>query len=117
MRKNELIELLNSIDGNPEVFLWNSCVGDIQPLIKLNKDVLQKTKVEYFLKLLNLEEKESGKSPSTLDDAKRLLKKMHWERNKFISLDDKNHRKKSIVVLEPGEAGKTSWDRLGSIKY
>ena len=34
MRKNDLIELLQSIQGNPEIMFWNDLVGDVVPLAK-----------------------------------------------------------------------------------
>jgi hypothetical protein len=34
MRKNDLIKLLQEIDGNPEVSLWNGFVGDWMPISK-----------------------------------------------------------------------------------
>lgn len=117
MRKNELINLLNQIKGNPEVHVWNGYVGDIQPLSKLHEDVLQKERLNYFHKLLNMEEKDGGKVLSTVDEAKQILKKVHWQRSQFTSLNDKNYRKKNILILEPGPAGKTGWDRTGSVSY
>lgn len=32
MRKNDLIKMLESIKGNPEIMFWNGIVGDVVPI-------------------------------------------------------------------------------------
>lgn len=48
MRKNDLIELLQSIKGNPEIMFWNGLVGDVVPLTKNIFPIeLHKNSLEY----------------------------------------------------------------------
>lgn len=35
MRKNQLIELLQQLKGNPEIVVWNGLVGDIMPIAEI----------------------------------------------------------------------------------
>ena len=63
MRKNDLIKMLESIKGNPEIMLWSNVVGDVVPIsskmeeVELYKDSLEyKQRVyenEYILSLKN----------------------------------------------------------------
>ena len=47
MKKNDLIKLLNTIEGNPDVVLWNGFVGDYQDISKeLVKDDLLKISLD-----------------------------------------------------------------------
>ena len=50
MRKNDLIKLLQTIEGNPEIVLWNGFVGDYQNISpKLVEGDLVKKTLEYYL--------------------------------------------------------------------
>ena len=50
MRKNDLIKLLQAIEGNPDIVLWNGIVGDYQNIsTKLVEGELYKQTFEdYF---------------------------------------------------------------------
>ena len=128
MRKNDLIALLNTIEGNPEVMLWNGFVQDCthiskelvpHDLVKMNKD--------YFLKTCEIEEQVNRKDWSykltdvELKDCLDSYKKHHdWGFNEFVDDEDikqKRYNKKKIVLLQAKISGKTYHDRLGKMEY
>lgn len=48
MRKNDLIKMLESIKGNPEIMLWSHLVGDVIPISSKMEEVdLYKDSLEY----------------------------------------------------------------------
>lgn len=48
MRKNDLIKMLESIKGNPEIMLWSSLVEDVVPISsKIEEVELYKDSLEY----------------------------------------------------------------------
>lgn len=56
MKKNKLIELLQTIEGNPDIYLWNGFVGDwvdIDP--NFVEDYLVKESVEHKFNCLKME--------------------------------------------------------------
>lgn len=129
MKKNKLIELLQQIDGNPDIVLWNGLVGDYQHISsKFIKEYLTKLKfdtyishVEFEIKrdLNNFDYKLSG---NEIEELKKDYKKYHkWEYNKFIDMDSEFHKsmykKKNVVFLQSNPRGEVYWDRNGNISY
>ena len=56
MKKNDLIKLLNTIEGNPDVALWNGFVGDYQDISKeLVKGDLVKMSLDWYLEMCRIE--------------------------------------------------------------
>ena len=137
MRKNDLIKMLESIKGNPEIMLWSSLVGDVVPIsskmeeVELYKDSLEyKQKVyenEYILSLKNGEltdlpdETEfHEKLKSLRQEAEAAYKKEKYEYRLYMNeklIKSGMLKKKKVVVMQPRIVGKSSWDRFGEIKY
>lgn len=126
MRKNELITLLESVKGNPEVMVWNGLVEDFQPLAKtLNSTQLQKLTLKGYKEHVNWQMQKEGGLP--FDDNKIAeMYKAHnigeWQHFAYYppseaDVKDGFYKSKTIYVLEPKLAGKTYTDRLGSIDY
>lgn len=137
MRKNDLIKMLESIKGNPEIMLWSHLVGDVIPIsskmeeVELYKDSLEyKQKVyenEYILSLKNGEltdlpdETEfHEKLKSLRQEAEAAYKKEKYEYRLYMNeklIKSGTLKKKKVVVMQPRIVGKSSWDRFGEIKY
>ena len=137
MRKNELIKMLESIKGNPEIMLWSSLVGDVVPIsskmeeVELYKDSLeykQRTyENEYILSLKNGELKDlpdetefHEKLKSLRQEAEAAYKKEKYEYRLYVNekiVKSGTLKKKKVVVIQPRIVGKSSWDRFGEIKY
>ena len=130
MRKNKLIELLQAIEGNPDMFVYNGLVDDIQP-IKNMKDVLitdklYKPSYDYILTGLKMDwcnYHHTYDIPSTVLEeleckAKLQHKHIEWEEhNPHYGTSDIYSRSKNICIIQPSAAGKSTFDRLGSTDY
>jgi len=134
MRKNKLIELLQQIEGNPEVHFWNGFVEDFMPisenidsfiLVKESKDFIFKNLIFKHMREYNiLDENEVAdevreRLKVVADDA---FKRREWDfPNEYVPEDEYktrygNHRKK-ICLIQAKPRGKTTWDRMGNIDY
>lgn len=124
MRKNDLISLLEGIKGNPEVKLWNPYVGDYNPILDVQTDVLYKESVSFILGWLKAEiYQREQRWELTSDELKSLelkAKEIHKEReyalpNEYVTEEEKDRwyqkRTKSIIVLSPKKVGKISYGR------
>lgn len=137
MRKNDLIKMLESIKGNPEIMLWSNLVGDVVPIsskmgeVELYKDSLEyKQRIyegEYILsvrngKLADLPDETEfhEKLKSLRQEAEAVYKKEKYEYRLYV--DEKlvksgTLKKKKVIVIQPRVVGKFSWDRFGEINY
>ena len=88
MRKNQLIELLQGIKGNPEVMVWNGLVDDYMPLGSVDTNTLYKQSVDFIYKSLvyNYQERNNSfdKPPVEIQEkfrekATQLFKKETYE--------------------------------------
>ena len=124
MRKNQLIEILKNIKGNPEIMIWNGIVEDVQPIAKeVVECKLYKLSFEGYKEKVNLQRVYMENLPELLDDELKALYKRHkigqYEAFNYYPPDenDKAYNKKTVFVLEPKVTGKTHFDRLGTITY
>lgn len=137
MRKNDLIQILESIKGNPEIMLWSNLVGDVIPIsskmeeVELYKDSLEyKQRIyenEYILSLRNGELTElpdttefHEKLKSLRQEAEAAYKKEKYEYRLYMDeklIKSGKLKKKKVVVIQPRIVGKTFWNRAGDIDY
>ena len=124
MRKNELIKLLQGIEGNPEVRLWNPYVEDYNPILDVQVDTLYKESASFIFECLKAEIYQREKRWELTSNEVELLefqaKQIHKEReyglpNEYVTEEEKDRwyqkRTKSIIVLSPKKVGKTSYGR------
>jgi len=100
MKKNDLIKHLQSIEGNPEVKIYNGYVGDFMGIHKPKSAKIHKMSNKKRLNFVNLERKGEG-----LPETDELVKQDNWELTKE-SFDDQN---KTIILLEPKSRGLKSY--------
>lgn len=137
MRKNDLIKMLESIKGNPEIMLWSHLVGDVIPISSKMEEVdLYKDSLEYkqrvyeneyilFLKnggLTDLPDTTEfhEKLKSLRQEAKAAYKKEKYEYRLYMNeklIKSGTLKKKKVVVIQPRIVGKTFWNRAGDIDY
>jgi hypothetical protein len=55
VRKDKLIQLLQAIEGNPEIKLWNGMVGDWMDINKLQEGYLYKESLAHYLESCRIE--------------------------------------------------------------
>ena len=122
MRKNKLIELLNNIEGNPEIYLWNGFAGDwmdINPTITC--DLLVKQSKEFIKGRVEHECKCDGiKYSDEIVDAN--FKEQEWEfPNPYLAPEHYprwyGKHQKTIYLLQAKTRGKKTFDRLGGMEY
>ena len=129
MKKKDLVKLLKKYPEDEEVFIWNGFVGDWQDFIiqeiSLVKEIYQH-KARFDVRQLCMERK-SWKIP--LSDVRKIYKehknishKDDWDTpNQFVPLEEYpewyGDQQKEIILLEPKERGKKTFDRLGTINY
>ena len=129
MRKNELIALLNSIKGNPEIIMWNGYVEDYQPIGSAEEYTLYKEQKSHIAECVLLRKmRDLGTFDNvTLCEQDLALvdiidKGRQWEfPNQFFTEEEVKcvygNRKKRVVILNAKRRGRTSFDRLGSMCY
>lgn len=128
MRKSELIKMLESIEGNPEIVLWNGFVGDymhIDP--KPIKGDLVKMTESYYLEscrmgdAVHLKKWDYQLPKDEIEFLKKNYKKVcKFEVNSYVTLDDikeKKYTKKRVVFLNAKIRGEKYSDRLGDMCY
>lgn len=125
MRKNQLIDYLQSIPGNPEVLLWNSFVSDwhsIKPCVTK----LTKLDKKYFLESCRLErcidtnDWEYQLTAEELQQAEESYSNHEYEHNESVcqkDLERKRYKQKQVIMLQGKPRGVKTWDRLGNIEY
>ena len=131
MRKNQLIELLQGIKGNPEVMVWNGLVDDYMPLGSVDTNTLYKQSIDFIYKKLVYDYQERNNSfdkpPIEIQEkfrekATALFKKETYELpNMYLDQDQFSdwygNNKKAIISLNPKPTGKVSEGRSCNITY
>ena len=131
MRKSKLIQLLQQIDGNPEIYIWNGLVDDFMPLKKIYPDKLYKTCTQFIYKQLIYDWKFTNNTfePPSQEICNSIMKKAikasksakYETANQFLEAEQYiewyGNRPKNIIALYPSNTGKTYEDRIGQITY
>jgi hypothetical protein len=129
MRKNKLIEILNAIEGNPEIMLWNGYAGDYMDINKeLVSGSLVKMTFDYYLQSCKMEHIRDNSekdwnfefSEEETERLRKYYKTFQWEENEFVSIEDiekKRYTEKRIFYIETKPRNKTTWDRVGKTTY
>ena len=116
MKKNDLIEMLQGIEGNPEIVIYNSVVEDFQFLDGISSRVkLYKLKRQYFEKIAALELSENI-SPEDIPNGdfqqlvkdRKLYSNCKWELPENLLVRNLSDTvSKKVVVLFPKQRGKS----------
>ncbi len=131
MKKNKLIELLQNIEGNPDIYLWNGFVADwmdISP--NFIEDTLVKESVEFKLDCLKMEWCRDNNTFEIPDDiltslsdlAHKQTSKQTWDfPNKYVEQSEFKRwygkNKKRIILIDAKRKGATYSDRIGDMSY
>lgn len=128
MKKSKLIEMLNRLEGDPEIKLWNGMVGDWMDISKelVPSDLVKQT-LEHWLEMCRVQECRERRDwdYQLPDEEVAALKKDYnrintWELNPFVTLEDvqeKRYKLKNIYILNAKTKGVKAFDRLGDIDY
>jgi len=124
MKKNDLIKLLQSIEGNPNILIYNGFVEDYQDLDKeYIEDTLYKYDKTFIRNIINMERTHHGVLSNISDKEFDIRwKKEDWDfKNEFFGEENIKTRygknKKKVVLFNLKSRNKKVWDRMGSIEY
>lgn len=128
MKKNDIIKMLQAIEGNPEIVLWNGYVGDFQHIdSNLVRGTLVKQTLSCYLETCRLagcrdRNDFSYQLPEAeVEELKQLYKKVcKWEENWLVTENDikeKRYSQKTVFYLQGKLRGVTYSDRCGSVSY
>ena len=124
MKKSKLIRLLNEIEGDPDILLWNGVVGDWQniQLVPSNlyreklASVIESTETRYKLDRKDWDYQLTEQERA---EVKKFYPKDYpWHSADFITeATEHRYSKKAVVFIDAIPRGVTTWDRLGTIEY
>lgn len=130
MTKNQLIAILQTIEGNPKICIWNGYVSDYNEVEKVDMLELVKETVDFIESTLKDEYRVENKvatipeevKKDILNTAKSLHKQAKWDLpNPYVTGERFKRwygmKSKKMVLLTSKPRNKTSHDRLGSIDY
>lgn len=128
MKKNDVIDMLQKLEGNPEIVLWNGFVGDYQHIDSVPAEgILVKQTLAHYLEMCRLQDcvdRNDRNYQMSADEVER-LKKMYkkvckWEENQFVTLEDikaKRYSMKKVFYVQAKKRNERYHDRLGSVDY
>jgi hypothetical protein len=130
MKKNQLIEQLQKIKGNPEIKMWNGYVEDWmniqlceQEFVKESEDFIRWS-IEMAWKERNQKWEIPEEAQIQIEEViKERLKDRQWELpNQYLQTKEDEDRwygknKKKFVLINGKTRGKSIEDRLGEISY
>lgn len=130
MKKSKLIKLLQEIEGDPDILLWNGMVSDWMDIHGLQEVALERSTLQGYSYYLNLERTVRDNLPPYSDgECKKAYKSSgadQWEvadcDPEFREMRDRDLERgfiaqKSAFIIEAKPRGKKCWDRQGSIRY
>lgn len=128
MKKSKLIEMLNRLEGDPEIKLWNGMAGDWMDIDReLVPSDLVKQSLEHWLEMCRIQdcrERRDWDYQLPAEEVAQLKKDYNkinpWELNSFVTLEDvkeKRYKLKNIYILNAKTKGVKAFDRLGGIDY
>jgi hypothetical protein len=126
VKKSKLIEILNSLPGNPDVMLWNGLVGDWMDIGDISPGDLVKMTFEHYMEMVRLETCSDLRdwtyqlNETERDELRALWLRFAWESNPYVTMEDiaqKRYQMKKIFFISAKLRGETHHDRLGEISY
>ena len=128
MKTNKLLKLLNSIEGNPDILLWNGFVSDWMD-IELTDSILVKPCKQHIEKCLRMESMIDKNRNLTVEEyesisaiASNISKNSQWDTpNEFLNNTQFKEwygtRTKSVVFIEGKLRNKSDSSFQGPLIY
>lgn len=124
MRKNDLIKMLQSIKGNPEVMLYNSLVQDWMHFSKqyLDTHLVKESFELYWSAVRGREDMQKAEGLPVKACSDEYLSAMYSKATEWRIPDVEDFTmaglvKKRVVLLQTANRGNTYCDRVGKIGY
>lgn len=130
MKKSKLIKLLQEIEGDPDILLWNGMVSDWMDILGLQEVALERQTLKGYSYYLNLEVTvRDNLPPYSEDECKKAYKSSgadQWRVEdydpEFREMRERDLKRgfiaqKSAFIIDVRPRGKRCWDRQGSVRY
>lgn len=126
MKKSKLLGLINSIEGDPDILLWNGYVEDWMNISGLVKADLVKSSFKEYCNRVKFEKRRDLRnwdyelSEADIKDCRKRHRKIPWEFNEWVTQEDIDkgyYNVKPVVLISAKSRGIDSWDRIGNISY
>lgn len=120
MRKNDLIKLLQNIEGNPEIMLWNGFVSDFVPIGKVGTHRLVKPSKEHWSRVLAEDIKGREKKFTQQEMDRLYARNIKYEDNAFVTAEEiRNgaYNQKKIAFIDAKQVGKASISWGVNLRY
>lgn len=126
MKKDKLIAMLQEIEGNPDILLWNGMVGDWMDISKIVPTELVKITLPYYLKTCQLEDRIKRQDmsyetpPEEVASLSKHWRQLQWDVNEYVSSKDikeGRYKVKNVMMIDAKPRGISTWDRAGTLSY
>lgn len=129
MKKSKLIKLLQEIEGDPDIILWNGMVSDWMDILGLQEVGLERSTLKGYSYYLNLERTVRRLPPYSEDECKKAYRSSgadQWEvadyDPEFQEMRESDLKRgfiaqKSAFIIDAKPRGKKCWDRQGGVRY
>lgn len=126
MKKSKLIEMLNAIEGDPDIVLWSGMVGDWMDVGELVPSSLVKMTFQHYAEMVRLErcidmcDWTIQLTDDEINELKEIHRTMHYEVNPYVTKEDvatKKYRAKRIVYISAKLRNIKGYDRIGDYSY
>jgi uncharacterized membrane protein YcaP (DUF421 family) len=111
MRKNDIRKILDSIEGNPEILIYNGFVDDWMSIASIRETTLVKTKKETLKYIIEFQQ---GSEISDEYCDKR-YKKEQWKLQKYETAP--HEKTKTVYMIEAKNRDITTYDGCGTLSY
>jgi len=129
MKKNQLIEQLQKIKGNPEIKMWNGFVQDWMNIGIVECELVKRC-AEHIRWSIEAEWKQKNQSEEIPADVQQYLNQIIKEQireeewdfpNQYLDEEGEKRwygkNRKKMVMIDAKQRNKTYADRLGEISY
>lgn len=124
MKKNELISILQGIEEDCDILIWNGTVGDYNNIKGLVPSTLNRVSEEYRIQSYQLErckDESNWKYKLSNEEIHRIRAvKREYEIMQYVTEEDVasgRYEEKRVLFIDIELRNKEYWDREGSISY
>lgn len=128
MKKSDLIKLLNSVPGDPDIKLWNGYAQDWMDISRdvVPQELVKRTKADWLegCRLERCWDRKDHTYQLQEEEVRRLsanYSRIHpWEINPFVTQEDISqgrYETKLVYVLQAKIKGVETFDRAGKNSY
>jgi hypothetical protein len=128
MKKSKLISLLEQIEGDPDIMLWDDHMNDCQDVNPtIEEHQLVRISFEAYVRFIESERKVSQNNPeyklpdTEITKVKKLFTDQHaWEINPWVTEEDiknKIYTTKKVYIVKPKHKDKAIPERFTKQKY